>query len=208
MTRTPVRPRLGRPPSTSSADTKRRILDTARAAFASRGYEASTNRTLGADAGITAGALYHYFGSKFDLYLAVHEDVQERVFRRFTDAVGREVTFRDQLEAVLDTAHQMNLEDPTLAQFLGSVRVDMRRHPELQEALRHSADAFRSFFERLVAFGEKTGEIDPADRQRVRGVLLTILIGLNDAVSEDPARHRNAIDGIKALIEGKLIRPV
>jgi AcrR family transcriptional regulator len=204
--RTSASPRLGRPPSTSSVDTKRRILDTARAAFATRGYEASTNRTLGTEAGITAGALYHYFGSKFDLYLAVHQDVQERVYKRFNDAVAAETTFRDQIDAVLDTAHRMNIEDPTLAQFLGSVRVDMRRHPELDEALRHSAEARQSFFDRMVEVGEQTGELDPADRQQVRGVLLTILIGLTDAVSENPVRHRNAIDGIKALIDGKLIR--
>jgi AcrR family transcriptional regulator len=206
--RSPVPPRLGRPPSTNSADTKRRILDTARAAFAIRGYEASTNRTLGADAGITAGALYHYFGSKFDLYLAVYHDVQERVYKRFNDAVAREATFRDQLEAVLDTAQRMNIEDPTLAQFLGSVRVDMRRHPELHDALRHTAEARQNFLDRMVQVGETTGEIDPADAQRVRGVLITILIGLTDAVSENPVRHRNAIDGIKALVDGKLIRPL
>ena len=208
MPRTPVTPRLGRPPSTNSADTKRRILDTARAAFATRGYEASTNRTLGADAGITAGALYHYFGSKFDLYLAVHQDVQERVYERFNDAVANGRTFRDMVEAVLDTAHRMNLEDPTLAQFLGSVRVDMRRHPELHDALRHTAEARQSFLERMIAVGERTGELDSADRQQVRAVLLTILIGLTDAVSENPVRHRNAIDGIKALVDGKLVRPV
>jgi AcrR family transcriptional regulator len=208
MPRPPVSPRLGRPPATSSADTRRRILDVARAAFATRGFEASTNRTLGAEAGITAGALYHYFGSKFDLYLAVHQDVQERVYQRFNDAVGREVTFRDQIEAVLDTAQRMNIEDPTLAQFLGSVRVDMRRHPELRDALRHSAEARQSFLDRMVAVGEKTGEIDPANRQQVRGVLLTILIGLTDAMSEDPVRHRDAIEGVKFLVDGKLIRPV
>jgi AcrR family transcriptional regulator len=203
-----VSPRLGRPPATSSADTKRRILDTARAAFATRGYEASTNRTLGAEAGITAGALYHYFGSKFDLYLAVYHDVQERVARRFDDAVARESTFRDQIEAVLDTAQQMNIEDPTLARFLGSVRVDMRRHPELRDALRHTTGGRRDFLDRMMRVGERTGEIDPAERQRVRGVLVTILIGLTDAVSENPERHRDAIDGIKSLVDGKLIRPL
>jgi AcrR family transcriptional regulator len=203
-----VSPRLGRPPATNSADTKRRILDTARAAFATRGYEASTNRTLGADAGITAGALYHYFGSKFDLYLAVYHDVQERVDARFDDAVAREATFRDQIEAVLDTAQQMNIEDPTLARFLGSVRVDMRRHPELHEALRHTTEARQNFLDRMMEVGETTGEIDSADRERVRGVLITILIGLTDAVSENPQRHGDAIDGIKALVDGKLIRPL
>jgi hypothetical protein len=60
----------------------------------------------------------------------------------------------------------------------------------------------------MVAVGEKTGEIDPANRQQVRGVLLTILIGLTDAMSEDPVRHRDAIEGVKFLVDGKLIRPV
>jgi AcrR family transcriptional regulator len=201
-------PRLGRPPSTNSADTRQRIIDAARTAFAQRGYEASTNRTLGMDAGITAGALYHYFGSKFDLYLAVHEDVQERVLARFVKVVEGLTTFRDQVEAVLDSAHEMNKEDPTLAQFLGSVRVDMRRHPELGAALRSSAATRQAFYDRMVDLGQSTGEIDPADNQRVRAVLLTILIGLTDAVSGDLVLHRNAIEGVKALIEGKLIRDI
>jgi hypothetical protein len=37
-------------------------------------------------------------------------------------------------------------------------------------------------------------------------VLITILIGLTDAVSENQERHGDAIDGIKALVDGKLIR--
>lgn len=200
--------RLGRPPATNSADTRRRILDTARATFALKGYEAATNRTLGADAGLTAGALYHYFGSKFDLYLAVHEDVQERVYSRFYAAIEGVETFREQIEAVLDEAHEMNREDPTLAQFLGSVRVDMRRHPELDQALRGAASVRRDFFDRIVALGERTGEIDPAEIPRVRAVLLTILIGLTDAVSDNRDQHRAAVEGIKALVEGKLIRPL
>src|SRR5687768_17558892 len=149
--------RLGRPPDTNSADTRKRILDTARAAFARRGYEASTNRTLGADAGITAGALYHYFGSKFDLYLAVHEDVQERVYERFHVAIDGMETFREQIETVLDVAHEMNREDPTLAQFLESARIDMRRHPELADGLRRAATERRSLLRRMVEFGERTG---------------------------------------------------
>jgi AcrR family transcriptional regulator len=201
-------PRLGRPPSSNSADTRKRILDAARAAFALRGYEASTNRTLGTDAGITAGALYHYFGSKFDLYLAVHEDVQERVYARFNKAIDGLATFREQIEAVLETAHEMNKEDPTLAQFLGSARMDMRRHPELGVALRSSAIVRQAFYDRMVDLGESTGEIDPADSERVHAVLLTILIGLTDAVSGNIALHRNAIDGVKALIEGKLVRDI
>jgi AcrR family transcriptional regulator len=200
-----VKPRLGRPPDTDSADTRRRILDIARLAFAERGYGAATNRNLGAEAGITAGAIYHYFGSKLDLYLAVHDDVQERVLARFATAVSAPSTFRGQLEAVLDEAHLMNDEDPTLAQFLGALRVDMRRHDELRQALYPSAVSRQQFFDRIVDTGVETGEIDPADRDKVSALLLTLLIGLTDAVSGNPQQHGDAVAGIKSLVEGKLV---
>jgi AcrR family transcriptional regulator len=200
-----VKPRLGRPPDTDSADTRRRILDIARLAFAQRGYGAATNRNLGTEAGITAGAIYHYFGSKLDLYIAVHDDVQERVYARFNEAVNMPSTFRGKLEAVLDEAHVMNDEDPTLAQFLGALRVDMRRHDELREALQSSALTRQRFFDRIVDAGLETGEIDPADRDKVSALLLTLLIGLTDAVSGDPQQHSQAVAGIKSLVEGKLV---
>ena len=202
-----AKPRLGRPPATDSAETRRRILDLARLAFAARGYSAATNRNLGAEAGLTSGAIYHYFGSKLDLYLAVHDDAQDRVYSRFSEAVGRADTFRGQFEAVLEAAHDMNAEDPTLAQFLGSLRVDTRRNPELRTAFARSASTRVEFFGGIVDVGVATGEIDPADREIVNALVLTILIGLTDAVSGNNDQHRRAVDGIKALLEGKLIRP-
>ena len=201
-----AKPRLGRPPDTDSADTRERILDIARLAFAQRGYEAATNRNLGAEAGITAGAIYHYFGSKLDLYIAVHDDVQARVYRRFSDAVTAPPTFRGKLEAVLDEAHVMNDEDPTLAQFLGALRVDMRRHDELRQALLPSALLRQQFFDRIVDAGLESGEIDPVDREKMSALLLTLLIGLSDdALSGDPLHHSHAVAGIKSLVEGKLV---
>ena len=60
--------RLGRPPDTSSEETRRRILESARLCFAANGYEATSNRQLADSAGLTTGAIYHYFGSKRDLF--------------------------------------------------------------------------------------------------------------------------------------------
>ncbi len=207
-TKKKVAPRLGRPPATDSAGTRQRILDIARLAFAARGYDASTNRSVGADAGITAGAIYHYFGSKLDLYIAVHDDVQERVYSQFSDAISTPPTFRTKIEAVLEAAHEMNKEDPSLAQFLGALRVDMRRNPELKAALQHYAVARLEFFDRIVDHGVTTGEIDPSQREEVSALVLVLLIGLTDAVSGNPSTHRHAVDAIKALLEGKLIRDV
>ena len=66
--------------------TRRRILDVARAMFAERGYESTTNRLLGAEADLTAGAIYHHFGTKADLY---------RLFRNLGKQSDGSVRFLD-----------------------------------------------------------------------------------------------------------------
>ncbi len=197
--------RLGRPPSTDSGDTRRSILDIARAAFATGGYDASTNRELAAEVGITAGALYHYFGSKLDLYLAVHDDVQVMVYDRFNEAVERGEGFLAKFEAVLDTAHALNRQDPTLAGFLGVVRSDMRRHPEIAEALQGHAERRDEFFVRLVDAGVASGEIERKDRLFLIEFVRIILVGLTDGVSHDSTRHQRAVTSIKRVLRGELL---
>ena len=205
MAASPSPRRLGRPPDTDSAETRQRILEIARASFAFGGYDGSTNRQLAASAGITSGALYHYFGSKLDLYLAVHEDVQQRVYGQFTEAADSATGFLAKFDAVLDVAHELNGADPTFAAFLGAVRADMRRHPEIAEALASHAERRQGFFVRLVDAGVESGEIAPANRDFMNEFVGIILVGLTDGVSDDVARHARAIASIKMALRGDLV---
>ena len=197
--------RLGRPPDTDSAETRQRILEIARESFAVGGYDGSTNRQLAASAGITSGALYHYFGSKLDLYLAVHEDVQRSVYGQFNEAADGAAGFLAKFDAVLDIAHELNEADPTFAAFLGVVRTDMRRHPEIAEALSTHAERRNGFFVRLVDAGVDSGEIAPANREFMNEFVAILLVGLTDGVSDDVERHARATDSIKMALRGDLI---
>ncbi len=196
---------MGRPPATDSAETKRRILDTARRRFALAGYGSATNRELADQVGITAGALYHYFGSKLDLYNAVYDDVQAHVYGRFKGATEDLTGFLDQFDAVLDEAHLMNEEDPTLAAFLGMVRIDMRRHEEITEALAIQDRQHNEFFVRLVDEGVEAGDIAPEQRNLVIAFVRTVLVGLTDGVSDNSASHQLAIDSIKLALRNQLL---
>lgn len=202
------KPKLGRPPGSSSAETRGRIIDVARKCFAEQGYEATTNRSLATEAGITTGAIYHYFESKLDIFVAVENEVQERVYVRFRAAERAADTFIAKMESVLETAHELNREDPTLAQFLGAARIDRKRVPELKALQRAGPRQRDTFFTDMVAFGIKTGEIDPSDEAAVTAMVYTVTTGLTDAVSNDIKAHRAAIDGFKRLLEGKLLRPL
>ncbi len=200
--------RRGRPPATDSTQTWRAILDSARRLFGERGYGAVTNKDVANEAGITTGALYHYVESKLDLYVAVDVDLQENVYGRFVDAVASNDTFAGKFDAVLEAAHDMAAEDETVVYFIGAVRTDMRRFPEIEERLAKVVHAREQFFVDLVDVGVGTGEIDPADRALVAEFIRTILLGLTAGSTPSLVHHRQAIDGIKALVSGELIRTV
>lgn len=199
--------KLGRPPRVKARDTRRRILDIARAVYADLGYEVATNKDIADRAHMTTAALYYHFPSKRDLYLSVHEDARERVYGRFNEVLDPSATFADQLITILSATHQLNEEDPTLAQFLGAARVDMRRRPELSEALQHRFEYRQGFFDRMVDAGVASGEIPAEQRAMVSAFILTVITGMTDALSDDQELHAQAIDAIRAVIAGSLIQP-
>jgi AcrR family transcriptional regulator len=198
--------RLGRPRDSSSAETRHRILDVARGCFAEFGFEGTTNKTVASAADITTAAIYHYFESKVDTYVAVYESVQTLVYDRFDAALNTTMTFREMLGALLDTAHDLNNEDPTLAQFLGSARVDFQRYPGIATEIDDQVLSRRTrFFAAIVDRGIATGEITAQDRSRVLALIETLVSGLTDAVSGNEVTHQLAVDAIKALVDGTLV---
>jgi AcrR family transcriptional regulator len=60
-------------------DTRRALLDTARALFAERGFQGTRTEEVVQRAGLTRGALYHHFRDKEDLFRAVHDEVAGEV---------------------------------------------------------------------------------------------------------------------------------
>jgi AcrR family transcriptional regulator len=197
--------RIGRPPASSSADTRRRILDVARASFAELGYGVTTNRFIATKAGITTAALYHYFDSKLDIYLAVYAYVEDAAFGRLERALAAHDTFVSQLEAVLDESHAINLEDPSIARFLAAARVDVTRHTELAAAFRGRRNPTLALYSSMVERGIATGELVAADRAKALAFLRAVFTGLVDALAGRPAQQREAMDGLLDLVRGTMV---
>lgn len=196
--------RLGRPPSSSSLDTRVRIIEIAVRAYAELGYEATTNKFIAAKAGITTGALYHYFDSKILMYRAAYEHVQAEIYERFAVALDGVEGFIARLEAVLEAAHVLNSEEPSLARFIGAARVDMARHDDLRSGLGQPSAQGYTFFDTLIDEGIAAGELDASQRSLIRAFIRTIVVGLTDGASDDNDRHRMAVDAVRSAIEGRL----
>ncbi len=184
-----------------------RIISVAAELFALKGYGIVTNKDVARAAGISTGALYYYFSSKLDMYVEVFWSLQARVDERIDRAMKGVDTLDGRLRAILEVAYSLNAEDPSIARFQGTARVDRIRHPELQEAIPNPPGEGARVMERLIADGVKTGEVTLERRNQVRAVVRTIFVGLIDSQSDDLERHRQAIDGLIALLDHKLLVP-
>jgi AcrR family transcriptional regulator len=68
-------------------DRPNEILDAALAVFAERGYRNTRLEHIGEAAGVTKGAIYHYFQNKEDLLLRAIEHRREEAFGRIEEVV-------------------------------------------------------------------------------------------------------------------------
>ena len=197
--------RLGRPPASDSVHSRRRILDTARETFAVRGYEGTTNRDIATSAGMTAAALYHYFPSKLDLYLAVLDDVEDAVHQWLLGSVLGHDSFVSAFSAILDEALRLSAEHPSMPAFLGSVRVDARRHVEIGAALAARASETDEIFSELINLGVSTGEIESDRRNEMSVFVFSALFGLTDVLGGQRDAQTLAVEAFKSAVSGRLV---
>ncbi len=71
--------KTGRTKAAQRETTTRQLIDIAREHFTRDGYANAATEEIVAQAGVTRGALYHHFGSKEGLFLAVLRAVQREV---------------------------------------------------------------------------------------------------------------------------------
>jgi TetR/AcrR family transcriptional regulator len=101
-----------------SADARTRILDAALAEFVARGFEAASTNTIAREAGVAKGLVFHHFGSKADLYLAVHEHVAARVGAQVLEVPRGPVDLFEWLRAIAIRKVQVLQRDPAAYQFV------------------------------------------------------------------------------------------
>ncbi len=203
--------RLGRPPASSGSDTQVRIVDAARRSFAEHGYTATTNRTIADEAGITTGAIYHYFTSKQHLYETVFTEAEEMVSARLVAArEGAPDDFGSRMRAVLEETTAINFEDPSLARFLVTVGTEARRHEELRPLLRLLGGYNQKIFGPVVDDAMARGEL-PADMGRVTllRVIGVLVAGLSEVSANFATAQQLAVntEAIIQLLEGRLVAP-
>lgn len=127
----PARPRGRRP---GSNDTRRVVLEAARARFAADGYEGASIRKIAADAGVDAAVVMRFYGSKADLFAAAMAMPSEAVAALTRALEGHAVGLGERLvRAFLGMWTAPASSGPLLATFRSAVTNEQ------------AADALRTF---------------------------------------------------------------
>jgi len=72
-----------------TAETQRALLDAARAVFAEQGFAEASIADVVERAGSSVGSLYHHFGGKSELFIALWQDYQQAQEEAASQAVAR-----------------------------------------------------------------------------------------------------------------------
>jgi AcrR family transcriptional regulator len=163
----------GRPADTDSTDTRDRIVVCARERFAAEGFEGTTNREIAETAEVSSAALYHYFPSKADIYIAVCESITEI----FVDVFAR--------------VGALGASAPSTVGFITGISAVVQKHPEVSKG----TDVFGKEFARnivdLIATAEETDRIlQGTTVQSFADLVSSVLAGLGRMSARgDQSRH-------------------
>ncbi|OAA27378.1 transcriptional regulator [Frankia sp. EI5c] len=158
----PVR-RAGRPPSTVDGRTvPERLLGVARKLFAEKGFEGTSVQDVVAAAGVTKGALYHYFGSKDELLYEIYGRVLRMQTDRLEEAAAREGPIAERVHAaaadVVVTTME-NLESTTIF-FRSLHQLSEEKRKEVRRERRRYHQTFRAMIEEGQASGVFRDDIE------------------------------------------------
>lgn len=108
----------------ASAETKKKILDSAMAEFLDKGFMNASLRTIASNAGLTTGAMYRHFKDKDALFCALVDDA---------------IAFATKAVMMADSAHHMDLDN------LGTEEHFEEENRQTNELLNYIFDNFDAF---------------------------------------------------------------
>jgi TetR/AcrR family transcriptional repressor of uid operon len=159
------------------ADRRRRqIMDAAIVCFRLRGFHQASMQEICAEAGISAGALYRYFGSKADIIGAIAEESRaegDEAFLRAAEQSGfleaLSVSARDFLQRFVDG------DGPLVADVMG----EALRDESIAAALRASDVRSVQIFAKAIIAAQKRGEVDRSlDPEKTTDTLFALIEGI------------------------------
>lgn len=193
----------------SESERRAQILRAARAVFVERGLLAARVEDIARRAGLSKGAVYFYYSSKRDLFLALVREEQETTYRFLEDA---EHDDRPAGVKLLDLGRQYidyfaGLKTPP--RFFLMCSEAAIRDEEIREELHATHQRFVDATTRILAQGMAEGTFRELDPHAVAQLFKAMIDGLagEAAIGIRPDPDQMARAGIDAILHGIVARP-
>ena len=170
-----------------SRTTKAALVQTGRRLFAEHGYAAVSAEEIAAAAGVTRGALYHQFGDKRGLFVAVLEEVEREnlaAIEGLPDAPDIMTRLVAALARFLDTCQERETVQIALTDAPAVLGWQPRRAMEARYGLGLATD--------LLEQAQREGKVGTAPIPVLAQLVLSAVVeaGLIVAHAEDPVAAR------------------
>ena len=156
---------VNKPRKRNAEQTRQRLLRAATREFAAKGFAGARVDTIAARAKINKRMLYHYFGSKEGLFLAVLEDAYGSIREAEKDLALEHLAPHQAIERVVDFTWDYYLQHPEFLTLVNSANLHKARHlkksrvlPEMHSGMLQMIGAVLN---RGVASGEFRADADP-----------------------------------------------
>lgn len=137
--------------ATVKADNRREaIIDAAARQFAKAGYDGTSMRDIASRINMLPGSLYYYFGSKEELFVAVHEEAIQRICNGINRAINPAADPWTRLEQAAAGYLEAMLQDSQVFASLIVTEFPRRRSRKLRDKLITHRDRFERMFGEIV----------------------------------------------------------
>jgi AcrR family transcriptional regulator len=181
-------------------ETRRKLIRAARKAFAEKGYAAASMDDITASVGLTRGALYHTFGDKKGLLMAVVDQIDTEMASHAHNLAGEAESLWDGLvaEGVAYIEMALNPEVQRIVLLDGpAVLGDPSQWPSQNNCLQMTIHTI----EKLIEEGTIKPVNAEAAARLLNGAALNAALWI--AASDDPERVvDNAIEAFKWMVDG------
>lgn len=175
-----------------------RILHAARARFLAEGVDGASLRAIAKDAGTSIGMVYYYFPTKDDLFLAVVEEVYERLLAELVVALDPEKPVRERIACLYARIARLDEEERLVLRLV--VREALVSSSRLESILARFQRGHLPLVFRMIADGIADGTFDT---RRHPLVLAGALLGVGGTphVLRRILGDRLGLSGSKDLVE-------
>jgi AcrR family transcriptional regulator len=183
-------------------ETRAKLLATARHAFATQGYGQTSMDDFTAAVGLTRGALYHHFGSKEGLLVAVVEQIEAEVGVRLQAVSDAAPTpwqgFRRRCQTYLELA----LEPEIRRIILQDARAIFGDVPQAAQSV--GIAALQVALDELIAAGTVLPVHAGVVARMIYGIVTEASFWIAEPDGDQQERLCQALDGLDRLLNGLL----